>query len=59
MQKMNEGQLQMKVYTQEKAYRNNERELELFRMIENGALISKDGKLFKLLAAQMDQSWDN
>lgn len=38
----------LKLYTAEKAYRTS-KELEAFQMMENGALISKDGALFKLL----------
>ena len=53
-QKMKEGQLHLRVYTAEKAYLNNDREAEIFRMIENGALIAKDGWMFELLAAQLD-----
>jgi len=54
-QKMQEGQLHMRVYTAEKAYQNNDREAEIFRMLENGALIAKGGWMFELLAAQLEQ----
>jgi len=39
---------QLKLYTAEKSYKNG-REQELFRMLESGCLISKDGELFKTL----------
>ncbi len=39
---------QVQVYTAEKGYQPD-REQELFRMMESGALISKDGMLFKVL----------
>ncbi|MCB0639562.1 MAG: hypothetical protein KDC54_23210 [Lewinella sp.] len=38
----------LQLYTAEKAYHPS-REQEVFRMLENGALISKDGFLFKTL----------
>ena len=53
LQKMSKGEIQLKVYTAEKGYRNGDREAELFRMIENGASISKDGKLYKALPSQL------
>ena len=56
LQKMRKGELQLKVYTAEKGYRNGDREAELFRMIENGASISKDGKLYKALALQLENN---
>ena len=40
----------LKLYTAEKTYSRG-RELELFEMMENGALISRDGALFKTLEA--------
>ncbi|WP_353483755.1 DUF6495 family protein, partial [Haliscomenobacter sp.] len=54
-QKMQEGQLHMRIYTAEKAYQNNDREAEIFRMLDNGALIAKSGWMFELLAAQLGQ----
>ena len=56
LQKMRKGELQLKVYTAEKGYRNGDREAELFRMIENGASISKDGGLYKALALQLENN---
>lgn len=53
LQKLQDGALEAKVYTTEKVYRNGDRELELFRMIENGARISKDGHLYKTLALSL------
>jgi hypothetical protein len=53
LQKIQSGVITAKVYTAEKAYQNGDREAELFRMIENGALISKDGQLYKALAASL------
>lgn len=38
----------LKLYTAEKSYSRG-REMEAFEMLENGALISKDGALFKTL----------
>lgn len=40
----------LKLYSAEKAYAGS-REQELFRMLESGCLISKDGSLYKLLEA--------
>jgi len=39
---------EIQIYTAEKGYNNN-REKELFQMMESGCLISKDGYLFKAL----------
>lgn len=39
---------ELKLYSAEKAY-SKDRQQELFEMLENGALISKDGKLFNTL----------
>lgn len=39
---------QLKLYTAEKAYSRGS-EMEAFEMLENGAVISKDGHLFKVL----------
>jgi len=39
---------EIQIYTAEKAYNDN-RETELFQMMESGCLISKDGYLFKTL----------
>jgi hypothetical protein len=39
----------LQIYSGEKAYKPS-REQELFRMVEGGALISKDGAMFKTLA---------
>ena len=39
---------QLKLYTAEKPYSRG-RDMEIFEMMENGALISKDGSLFKTL----------
>lgn len=51
LQKIQNGVIKAKVYTAEKGYQNGDREAELFRMIENGAHISKDGHLYKALSA--------
>lgn len=40
---------ELQLINAERAYRED-RELELFRLIEQGALISKDGHLFKMLS---------
>lgn len=53
LQKIKDGALATRVYTAEKAYQNGDREAELFRMIENGARISKDGHLYKTLALHL------
>ena len=53
LQKIQSGVIKAKIYTAEKAYQNGDREAELFRMIENGARISKDGQLYKALAASL------
>jgi hypothetical protein len=39
----------IKIYRAEKVYQQNDRNLELFGMIENGAIISPDGNLFQAL----------
>ena len=41
---------QLKLFQAEKGYKES-REEELFRMMENGCLISRDGKLFKTLSS--------
>lgn len=43
------AQAKLQMYQGEKAY-SKERAIELFEMMQNGALISKDGKLYKTLA---------
>jgi hypothetical protein len=49
MQSLQASGASLKLYSAEKAY-SESREDELFRMMENGCLISKDGALYKLLA---------
>lgn len=51
LQLIESGTLRAKRYRKEKQYHNNDREMELFNMIENGARISKDGRLFKILTS--------
>jgi hypothetical protein len=41
--------LSIKVYRAEKNYQNNDRNLELFQMLENGATIDSQGILFQAL----------
>jgi hypothetical protein len=53
LQKIQSGEVQAKIYTREKTYQNGDREAELFRMIEHGARISKDGYWYKTLAASL------
>lgn len=40
----------VKIYTAEKGYHAGDRNQEIFKMLENGCLISKDGALYKTLA---------
>ena len=44
----------VKIYTAEKTYKG-ERNQELFKMMENGCLISKDGSLYKTLSSLKGQ----
>lgn len=53
LQKIESGVIKAKVYTAEKGYQNGDREAELFKMIESGARISKDGHLYKTLASSL------
>lgn len=55
LQKIQNGAIEARLYTSEKPYQNGDREAELFRMIENGARISRDGQLFKTLALNLAQ----
>ena len=48
LQQMHLSGAKLKLYTAEKIY-SRSREMEAFEMLENGALISKDGALFKTL----------
>lgn len=48
--RMKNSGAKLKMYSAEKGYQGD-REQELFRMMEGGALISKDGKLYKTLMA--------
>lgn len=56
MQKMRADGANLKVYTAEKAYKDNDRKAEIFRMIESGCLISRDGAMFKNLKALIQES---
>ncbi len=49
MKAIHSPDIQLQVYAQEKAYSPN-REEELFRMTQSGAVISKNGQLFETLA---------
>jgi len=49
MEILKKSSQEIKIYTAEKGYNDN-REQELFQMMESGCLISKDGYLFKTLA---------
>lgn len=48
MKQVHESGAKMQIYSAEKDYRPN-REQELFRMLEGGAQISRDGMLFKAI----------
>ncbi|MEL7221433.1 MAG: DUF6495 family protein, partial [Bacteroidota bacterium] len=48
MQQVHEAGAKMQIYSAEKAYRPD-REQELFRMLEGGAQISRDGMLFRAI----------
>ena len=48
MQQVHEAGAKMQIYSAEKAYKPD-REQELFRMLEGGAQISRDGMLFKAI----------
>jgi hypothetical protein len=48
MDQIQKSGAQLKLYSAEKAYQPN-REQEVFRMMESGALISKDGAMYKAL----------
>lgn len=48
MRQLSAGSAQLRLYTAQKDYHPSRKE-ELFRMMENGALISRDGALFKTL----------
>lgn len=48
MSKLHGADVKLQVYTAEKGYKPD-RETELFRMLEAGALISKDGQLFHVI----------
>lgn len=48
MSELKSSGAKLKLYTAEKQYKIGKQE-EAFKMIENGALISKDGAIFKLL----------
>ncbi|MBR9923070.1 MAG: hypothetical protein GYB31_19760 [Bacteroidetes bacterium] len=50
MARVKESGAKVKLYRAEKKYKGD-RELELFRMMEGGALISREGKLYKTLEA--------
>lgn len=49
MEQLKKSGQDLQIYTAEKGYNEN-REKELFQMMESGCLISKDGYLFKTLA---------
>ena len=49
METLKKAEQEIQIYTAEKGYNDN-REKELFQMMESGCLISKDGYLFKTLA---------
>ena len=49
MAALKESEQEIQIYTAEKGY-NSDRKQELFSMMENGCLISKDGHLYKTLA---------
>ena len=50
MNQLRSSTAQLKIYTAEKAYKGEKKE-EIFRMLEGGCLISKDGSLYKTLFA--------
>ena len=54
MQKLQASGVPLRLYTAEKAYKPT-RAQEIFRMLEGGALISKDGYLFKTLEGLKSQ----
>ncbi len=49
MNKMQKSGVNLKIYTAQKAYKNNDRMAEIFRMLESGCKISPDGTMFKTL----------
>lgn len=49
MAALKKSEQEIQIYTAEKAY-NTDKKQELFSMMENGCLISKDGYLFKALS---------
>lgn len=49
MEQIQSSGARLQLYSAEKAYKPN-RDLELFRMMEGGARISKDGEMYKLLS---------
>lgn len=49
MAQLRDSDAQLKLYAGEKTYKK-EREVELFELMENGALISKDGAMYKTLS---------
>jgi len=50
MLKIKQSNAEVKIYTAEKGYKGG-REAELFRMMQGGCLISKDGHLYKTLTS--------
>ncbi|GJM32899.1 MAG: hypothetical protein DHS20C18_19000 [Saprospiraceae bacterium] len=54
MQIVKRSGAKLKMYRAERTYRE-EREMELFKLLEQGALISKDGGMYKLLAGMKKQ----
>ncbi|MCB9284103.1 MAG: hypothetical protein H6563_08535 [Lewinellaceae bacterium] len=50
MSSLQDSSASLKVYSAEKGYRES-REQELFRMLEHGCLISREGEMYKLLAS--------
>lgn len=55
MQKMKEDGVNLKIYSAEKEYKNDDRKAEAYRMIENGCLISRDGAMYKTLESLISQ----
>lgn len=49
MQRMKDDGANLKIYTAEKGYKDGDRLNEIFKMLENGCLISRDGAMFKTL----------
>jgi hypothetical protein len=48
---LQESDAKLQMYSAEKAYKDSDRNAELFRMMQAGASISKDGQMYKLLLA--------